>query len=102
MSTMPIQLHTIHGQQLVGHTNDTYNSRKCLAPVGGRRHGPAHQLQGGAMASSIIFEERVEIPMDVRTLADFRRWALSEHFPQTGRIDFVAGSIEVDMSPEEF
>ncbi|MFV2067130.1 MAG: Uma2 family endonuclease [Pirellulales bacterium] len=53
------------------------------------------------MARSIIFEERVEIPMDVRTLADFRRWALSDDFPKTGRIAFVARSIGVDMSPEE-
>lgn len=53
------------------------------------------------MATSVIFEEQVEIPMDMRSLDDFRRWALSEAFPERGRIDFVAGKIEVDMSPEE-
>ena len=53
------------------------------------------------MATSVIFEDMVEIPLDIRSLADFRRWALSEAFPERGRIDFVAGKIEVDMSPEE-
>ncbi len=53
------------------------------------------------MATSVIFEEQVEIPMDLRSLADFRRWATSDEFPERGRIDYVAGRIEVDMSPED-
>lgn len=40
--------------------------------------------------------------MDIRSLADFRRWALSDEFPERGRIDYIAGRIEVDMSPETF
>lgn len=51
--------------------------------------------------ASVIFEEQVAIPLDVRTLADFRRWAQSDDFPERGRIDFIAGNIEVDMSPED-
>ncbi len=51
------------------------------------------------MASSVIFEERVEIPC-LRSLAEFRTWALSDDFPERGRIDYIAGRIEVDMSPE--
>ena len=51
------------------------------------------------MASSVIFEERVEIPY-FRSLAEFRAWALSDAFPERGRIDYVGGRIEVDMSPE--
>jgi len=54
------------------------------------------------VALTVIFEERVEIPLNIRSLADFRRWALSADFPQCGRIDFVEGRIEVDMSPEDF
>ena len=54
------------------------------------------------MSGTVVFEERVEIPLDLRSLADFRRWALSDEFPQQGRIDFLAGTIEVDMSPEDF
>ena len=51
--------------------------------------------------ATVLFEERVEIPLDVRYLADFRRWALSDGFPEKGRIDFIGGRIEVDMSPED-
>lgn len=53
------------------------------------------------MATSVIFEEQVEIPMDLRGLPDFRRWTYSDQFPERGRIDYVAGHIEVDMSPED-
>jgi Uma2 family endonuclease len=52
------------------------------------------------MADVVSFEEQVEVPLDIRTLEDFRRWALSDDFPQRGRIDYVGGRIEVDMSPE--
>ena len=51
------------------------------------------------MASSVIFEERVEIPF-FPSLAEFRAWALSDDFPERGRIDYIGGRIEVDMSPE--
>jgi len=53
------------------------------------------------MATTIRFEDSVEIPLNIRSLADFRRWATSDAFPEQGRIDYVAGSIEVDMSPED-
>ena len=53
------------------------------------------------MADSVVFEEQVEVPLTLRSLADFRRWAQSAEFPQAGRIDYVAGRIEVDMSPED-
>ena len=51
------------------------------------------------MASSVIIDERVEIP-SCNSLAEFRAWALSDNFPERGRIDYVNGRIEVDMSPE--
>ena len=54
------------------------------------------------MATSIIFEERVEIPLSISSLEDFRQWARSAKFPEQGRIDYIAGRIEVDMSPEDF
>ena len=53
------------------------------------------------MATVLRIEDQLEIPLDFRDLADFRRWAVSESFPEYGRIDYVAGSIEVDMSPED-
>ena len=51
--------------------------------------------------ASVIFEERVAVPLGLTGLADFRRWSASPGFPATGRIDFLAGTIEVDMSPED-
>jgi len=54
------------------------------------------------VASTVVFEEQVEIPLNLRSLAEFRRWALSDGFPERGRVDFLAGRIEVDMSPEDF
>ncbi|MFH1919560.1 MAG: Uma2 family endonuclease [Planctomycetota bacterium] len=54
------------------------------------------------MATTVVFEELVEIPLNLGSLADFRRWAVSEDFPERGRIDYIAGRIEVDMSPEDF
>jgi Uma2 family endonuclease len=53
------------------------------------------------MATMLRIEDQVEIPMDLRNLADFRRWAVSDSFPERGRIDYLAGGIEVDMSPED-
>src|SRR5205823_11999516 len=53
------------------------------------------------MATSLLIEDRLEIPLGLRTLADFRAWALSDDFPEKGRIDYVQGRIEVDMSPED-
>ncbi len=52
------------------------------------------------MANSVVFEERIEIPY-FRSLAEFRAWANSDDCPEEGRIDFIAGCIEVDMSPED-
>lgn len=48
-------------------------------------------------------EEEVIVPAEATTnLASFRRWAVSDEFPQFGRIDYVAGNIEVhDMAGEE-
>jgi Uma2 family endonuclease len=52
------------------------------------------------MASCLLLEHDVEVPLDVRDLEGFRHWALSDEFPDTGRIDFIHGNIEIDMSPE--
>ncbi len=54
------------------------------------------------MATTVVFEEQVEIPLNLTSLGEFRRWAMSDDFPERGRIDYVAGRIEVDMSPEDF
>lgn len=51
--------------------------------------------------ASVIFEERVEVPLGLDGLPGFRAWTASRSFPDSGRIDFLAGTIEVDMSPED-
>ena len=53
------------------------------------------------MATSIAFNEDLEIPF-VGSLSEFRQWALSDEFPDRGRIDYLTGRIEVDMTPEDY
>lgn len=48
-----------------------------------------------------LFEHDLRIPTDAFTLEGFQDWADSEDFPETGRIDFLAGDVEVEMSPED-
>ena len=43
----------------------------------------------------------LRIPATARSLEGFRRWARSDHFPERGRIDYIGGDLEVEMSPEE-
>jgi Uma2 family endonuclease len=50
--------------------------------------------------ATVLFEDQFEIPF-VGDLTGFRRWAHSDRFPERGRIDYIAGNIEVDMSPED-
>ncbi len=51
------------------------------------------------MATVLPYQE-IDVPT-IRDLAEFRRWALSADFPDRGRIDFIDGRIEVEMSPED-
>jgi Uma2 family endonuclease len=50
--------------------------------------------------ATVVFEEQLEVP-SISDLADFRAWALSDEFPERGRIDYIGGRIEIDMSPED-
>ena len=53
--------------------------------------GPVWKLQ---------LESGFEIPPGIRTFEDFRRWTWSDEFPEIGRIDWIDGWIEVDMTGE--
>ena len=53
------------------------------------------------MATIVNFDNTFEMPLGLQTLEDFRRWSHSDQFPNMGRIDYVEGRIEVDMSPED-
>lgn len=46
-------------------------------------------------------DDRVHVPLGDWCLGDFRRWAASDAFPERGRIDYIRGKMEVDMSPED-
>jgi len=54
-----------------------------------------------AVVLALLDDEAVRIPGDAHALAEFRRWSGGEQFPERGRIDYLQGDIEVDMSPED-
>jgi Uma2 family endonuclease len=49
----------------------------------------------------VLHPEGVEVPAGITSLDRFREWVRSDGFPQKGRIDWVAGRLEVDMTPED-
>jgi Uma2 family endonuclease len=53
------------------------------------------------MSTVVLYRESVSIPLWVKDLASFRRWAHSDEFPDSGRICYLEGSVWVDMSKEQ-
>lgn len=52
--------------------------------------------------TAIVFEpDHIRIPGALLDITSFRRWLHSPEFPECGRIDWIGGGLEVDMSPEE-
>ena len=49
----------------------------------------------------ILLEDSIRIPPRATDFDEFRKWTTSGGFPENGRIDFLAGNIDIDMSPEE-
>lgn len=43
----------------------------------------------------------VAVPHDAQTLTGFRSWLASDSFPERGRISFLDGKLDIDMSPED-
>jgi len=58
----------------------------------------AHPLNGPVIA---LEPDGIEIPREVADLGSFRAWTRSDDFPERGRIDWIGGRLEVDMSPED-
>lgn len=54
-----------------------------------------------AREHAVLSEENFPIPAGASTFEGFRRWVESDEFPESGRVDFLAGDVEVDLSPEE-
>jgi Uma2 family endonuclease len=50
---------------------------------------------------AIVFEESLRVPAEAFTYAGFEEWLVSGEFPETGRIDFLAGDVELDWGPED-
>jgi Uma2 family endonuclease len=50
---------------------------------------------------AVIPDENWPIPPAAYTFEGFQRWVESDGFPETGRIDFLAGQVETEMSPED-
>lgn len=46
-------------------------------------------------------DETVRIPPEALTFEGFRKWSHSPQFPERGRIDYLAGHVEADLSPED-
>ncbi|HBL27616.1 MAG TPA: hypothetical protein DD490_12330 [Acidobacteria bacterium] len=53
------------------------------------------------MPAAVAIAESLRIPAAAATFEGFRKWCRSQAFPETGRIDYLAGEVEVDMSPED-
>lgn len=50
--------------------------------------------------AAVRIQDDVVIPADAFEPDGFGRWVRSPEFPESGRIDFLDGTIEVEMSPE--
>lgn len=50
---------------------------------------------------AVHLAEDPRVPGWVHTLEAFRRWCQDDSFPEQGRIDYLEGNVEVDLSPEE-
>ena len=48
------------------------------------------------MSVGVRIEETIEIPPGIDSLEKFREWALSDDFPEIGRIDYIQGVIDVN------
>jgi Uma2 family endonuclease len=52
-------------------------------------------------ATPILAGEGLRIPARYKDFDEFRKWTHSRGFPERGRIDYLAGRVEADLSPEE-
>jgi Uma2 family endonuclease len=50
---------------------------------------------------AVLLDDDLRIPARVHTLTGFRQWTHSAQFPERGRIDYLRGLVEVDLSPED-
>lgn len=58
---------------------------------------PTHSTQPPVIPPGDV----LHIPAGVHVLDEFRRWCHGGEFPERGRIDYLQGDVEVDMSAED-
>jgi Uma2 family endonuclease len=57
--------------------------------------------RAAAWRVNVLDESHPRVPRAARRLEGFRAWARSDRFPKTGRVDYVGGEVDIDMSPED-
>lgn len=50
---------------------------------------------------AVAVYDALEVPPTALLLEGFREWSRSGDFPESGRIDYLAGEVESEMSPED-
>ena len=50
------------------------------------------------MVSSLVLDQPIAFPLDIRISAHFQNWMKSDQFPERARLDLVASVIEVDIA----
>jgi Uma2 family endonuclease len=53
------------------------------------------------MMSTVVIEENVLVPDWVKDLESFRRWYLSDDFPDSGVISYIQNEVWLDLKMEE-
>lgn len=51
-----------------------------------------------ATKHAIVIDGEIAIPADAFTFEGFERWCFSKNFPETGRIDYLAGTLELELN----
>lgn len=84
-------------------SNDPVGLKVVTPPTGPPTREPsihnARQLADISLSPGDGFGE-ITIPAAAQTFDGFRAWAVSDAFPDRGKLSFIAGGLIVDMSPE--
>jgi Uma2 family endonuclease len=62
----------------------------------------APPVQAAPLRADVVVENKIAIPGWINTLAEYRRWAESDDYPENGWVSYLNGIIFVDPSMEEF
>ncbi|HUY32779.1 MAG TPA: Uma2 family endonuclease [Pirellulales bacterium] len=54
----------------------------------------------GTSVRGITIDGHLRVPADIDSLQKFREWVHADDFPEKMRVSYIAGDVEVQMSPE--